>query len=179
MSKQELIDRIVHLLLTEFEPYSVSAADRAFLEKSTVAYLESKLRELRDEAVEKLEEEHTVQLAQIRAERIANQLWFQFQSQKETEPRRKAEEKAQLEQDQKTFNNAAKALRQFAVNQANFNVIRQTLGSDFTLSSIQVFGTIGPFCSVLRDRGEIESCWRLCSHSDSILSPLIMWMNAV
>jgi hypothetical protein len=48
-SKEKLINNIVHLLLTEFEPHHVTAGDRAFLERSTVSYLESKLKELQSE----------------------------------------------------------------------------------------------------------------------------------
>jgi hypothetical protein len=52
-SKQELIEKIVHLLLTEFEPYRVTAGDRAFLERSTVSYLEAKLQQLQSEVAAK------------------------------------------------------------------------------------------------------------------------------
>ena len=45
-NKKQLIDNIVHLLTTEFEPYTVSARDREFLEMATVEYLESKFKEL-------------------------------------------------------------------------------------------------------------------------------------
>jgi hypothetical protein len=47
--KQELIEQIVRLLLAEFEPYRVTAGDRAFLEQQTTGYLETKLRQLEDE----------------------------------------------------------------------------------------------------------------------------------
>jgi hypothetical protein len=49
-SKKELIDEIVRLLLTEFEPYRITAGDRNFLEQSTVTYLENKLQQLQNES---------------------------------------------------------------------------------------------------------------------------------
>ena len=54
-SKQELIDKVVHLLETEFDGRAsqVTAGDRAFLERSTVSYLESKLQQLQNEVEER------------------------------------------------------------------------------------------------------------------------------
>jgi hypothetical protein len=52
-SKKELIERIVHLLLTEFEPYNVSGKDRAFLEQSSLSYLQAKLQQLQSESAAK------------------------------------------------------------------------------------------------------------------------------
>jgi hypothetical protein len=53
-SKQQLIEQIVHLLLTQFEPYSVSTKDRAFLEQQSTEYLKNKLQELVDESADPL-----------------------------------------------------------------------------------------------------------------------------
>lgn len=50
---------------------------------------------------------------------------------------REPQRKAQLEQDGKTFAEAARTLRSFAVNEANFNIIRQTLGEGFSVYQIQ------------------------------------------
>jgi hypothetical protein len=50
-SKSELVGKITHLLLTEFEPIRVTAGDRDFLERSTVSYLENNLQELQNESV--------------------------------------------------------------------------------------------------------------------------------
>lgn len=52
-SKEELIKKIVHLLQTEFEPHRVTAGDLAFLERSTISYLEAKLQQLQSESAAK------------------------------------------------------------------------------------------------------------------------------
>jgi hypothetical protein len=57
-TKQQLIEKIIELLLREFEPHSVSARDREFLEMATVEYLENKLKELQAEAVANLRKQH-------------------------------------------------------------------------------------------------------------------------
>src|SRR6266581_309711 len=105
-TKQQLIDRIVHLLKTEFEPYSVSARDREFLEIATVEYLESKLKELQAETLAKLRKQHANnveeiedQVAKVQAERAADAAMFQLECQKQTEPQRKAEAEKKLAQD--------------------------------------------------------------------------------
>jgi len=77
------------------------------------------------------------QILQIQAERAAERALNQHYIRQAREPQRLAEEKAQLEQDRKTFTEAARTLRSFAVNEANFNVIRQTLGAGFSVYQIQ------------------------------------------
>jgi hypothetical protein len=140
MTKKQLIENIVQLLLTEFEPYSVSVRDREFLEIATIEYLENKLKELQAEAVTKLRKQHADNIEQIeervlraQAERAVDFAMFQ----RSREPQRKAAETAQLGLDRQTFADAAKTLRSFAVNEANFNVIRQTIGSGFSVFAIQ------------------------------------------
>jgi hypothetical protein len=83
-SKKELIDEIVRLLLTEFEPYRVTAEDRAFLEQSTVSYLESKLQQLQNESAAKKQARALVQqdpeLQRAQAELAAKQEEHAFES---------------------------------------------------------------------------------------------------
>jgi hypothetical protein len=76
-------------------------------------------------------------LLQIQAERAADAALFNLRRQREREPQRKAEAEAQLAQDRQTFTDAAKTLRTFGVNEANFNVIRQTLGEGFSVYAVQ------------------------------------------
>jgi hypothetical protein len=79
MSKKELIDSIVHLLQTEFEPpYSVvSARDRSFLEQSTVAYLETKLSEFQQpSAPGRRPKPVSPEVQQIQAERTWDRFFF-------------------------------------------------------------------------------------------------------
>lgn len=77
------------------------------------------------------------EIFRIRADSAADQALHQFRTQKAREPQRLAEEKAQLEKDRATFNEAAKTLRSFGLTEANFNVIRQILGSGFSVYQIQ------------------------------------------
>jgi mRNA-degrading endonuclease toxin of MazEF toxin-antitoxin module len=79
MSKKELIDSIVHLLQTEFEPpYSVvSARDRSFLEQSTVAYLETRLSEFQQpSAPGRRPKPVSPEVQQIQAERTWDRFFF-------------------------------------------------------------------------------------------------------
>jgi hypothetical protein len=77
------------------------------------------------------------ELIRIQAEREANRLWHQYETQQAREPKRKAEEKEQLAQDRKTFAEAAKSLRSFGLTEANFSVCRSTLGEGFSGYEIQ------------------------------------------
>jgi hypothetical protein len=52
------------------------------------------------------------------------------------QPKRDAEAKARLEQDQRTFQDAAKTLRSFGLTEANFNLIREVLGTGFSVHQI-------------------------------------------
>jgi hypothetical protein len=119
---------------------------RRTLERMSLEELEQAHRALiSNQEIEAKEEE----LLTIQAERAANAALRKYLLQKAREPQRKAEEKAQLEADRKTFADAAKTLRSFAVNDANFNVIRQTLGAGFSVYQIQQMlaangGTLSP-----------------------------------
>jgi hypothetical protein len=103
---------------------------RRTLEKMTTEQLEEAYKIVQLQAKEE-------ELLEIQAEREANRIWHQTEMEQAREPQRKAEAKAQLAQDRQTFADAAKTLRSFAVNEANFNVIRQTLGAGFSIYAIQ------------------------------------------
>ena len=77
------------------------------------------------------------EIFRIRADSAADQALHSFRMQKAREPQRLAEEKAQLEQDRKTFADAARTLRSFGITDANFNVTRQTVGTGFSVYQIQ------------------------------------------
>src|SRR6267142_122801 len=96
-----------------------------------------KLRQaLSAKSTEELEQIHSVilleateeELLRINAERAANKTLFELQRAREREPQRKAEAERQDKQDRATFNDAARTLRSFGLNEANFSVIRSTLG---------------------------------------------------
>jgi len=104
--------------------------------------LESMTKEQLETAYEAMQAQNHLQaqeqeLLRVNAECAAERAMYQYQKQQAHEPQRKAEEKAQLERDKKTFTDAAKTLRTFALNEANFTVIRSALGPNFTTYSIQ------------------------------------------
>jgi hypothetical protein len=76
-------------------------------------------------------------ILELQAARAADRAWHEYEMSQSREPQRQAEEKAQLERDRRTFQDAAKALRTFGATEANFNVVRQALGSSFSVSQIQ------------------------------------------
>jgi len=80
-----------------------------------------------------VQEENMRRVGEIRAEQLLHQLRMH----EATEPRRKAEAVKQEKQDRRTFADAAKTIRSFAPIEANFNLIRQTLGDGFSVHQIQ------------------------------------------
>src|ERR1700731_2600124 len=80
-----------------------------------------------------VQEENMRRVGEIRAEQLLHQLRMH----EAAEPRRKAEAVKQEKQDRRTFAHAAKTIRSFAANEANFNLIRQTLGDGFSVYQIQ------------------------------------------
>jgi len=125
MTRQEIID----VFIVRAAPAD-RAALRRKLDKMSLDELEEAYKVLQLQATED-------QLLEIQADRAAAAAMHKYQAQKAHEPQRKAEEKAQLTLDRQTFGNAAKTLRSFAVHDANFNVIRQTLGAGFSVYQIQ------------------------------------------
>ena len=71
------------------------------------------------------------------AESAAEDLRHHLRMQEVREPQRLAEEKFQLEQDRRTFADAARTLRSFGMTIANFNLIRQTVGENFSVYQVQ------------------------------------------
>jgi hypothetical protein len=199
--KQQLIAKIVHLLQTEFDgPASqVTSGDRAYLEQSSLSFLEGKLQQLQSEVTAKqqaralAQQDPGVQRAQAelaaRREELefesvwtgivrtaigdrvvqpneANKAiirgwinpgetpsfaWFKrileenpslvnqllWDSTDKFDPvKRQQAVAAQLEQDRETF---ADACRRFQIgnNEANFGIIRETLGEGFSVYQIQ------------------------------------------
>jgi len=168
LRRKEVINKIM--------TFAANTYTRAFLDGPhpktgkpySIAELETYLEQLWNEAKEKLDEEHVVRLAKIRAEQNADSILFQLQRQRETEPQRKAQVKRDLE----TFNNAAKTIRTFGVNQANFNVVRQTLGSGFSVYQIREM--LAAKASILSPPNQRElDQWesdRIEAHNESLLN---------
>ena len=130
-SKQELVDLL----------WARIGISRSELSTKTVAELESiltdhHLAQIRAEAAQAAEAADE-ELIQIQAERAAARAIHELEMSQAREPHRRAEVKAQLEQDRKTFEDAARTLRSFGVNEANFNVVRQTLGVGFSVHQIR------------------------------------------
>lgn len=125
MTRSELID----LFIVRAAP-----ADRQELRRTLEQMTKEQLEEAHKFIQLQAKEE---ELLQINAERAANVALYKHLQQQEREPQRKAEEKTLLEADRKTFAEAAKTLRSFAVNDANFSIIRKTLGAGFSVYQIR------------------------------------------
>ena len=125
MTRQEIIDLFIVRAAPADRPELRRKLDRMSLDELEEA---SKIIQLQGK------EE---QLLEIQADRAVTNAMYQYYKQREREPQRIAEEKALLETDRKTFAEAAKTLRSFALNDANFNVIRRTLGAGFSVYAIQ------------------------------------------
>jgi hypothetical protein len=89
----------------------------------TDAYVEA-VRLQGEAELEALREQHRDKAAAQMAEQAADYWAFQQQ----VEPQRKLEAEAVLARDRAAFDDAAKILRSFSRNQANFNLCRQVLG---------------------------------------------------
>jgi hypothetical protein len=141
MTRQEIIDVFIVRAAPADRP-----ALRQQLDRMPKQELEEAYEVLQTQAQIQAKEE---QLVQIQAQTAAERAIQKYYREQELEPQRQAAEKAQLEADRKTFADAAKTLRSFAVNDANFNVIRQTLGAGFSVYQIQQMlaangGTLSP-----------------------------------
>src|SRR6266700_2005884 len=129
MTKQEIVDVfIVRAASAEREGL------RQILEKMSKDELEMAHEALVAQFELQAREE---EIFRIRADSAADQALHSFRMQKAREPQRLAEEKAQLEQDRKTFADAARTLRSFGMTIANFNLIRQTVGENFSVYKVQ------------------------------------------
>jgi len=71
------------------------------------------------------------------AESAAEDLRHHLRMQEAREPQRKAEAEEQEKNDRATFKQAAKTLRSFGMTIANFNLIRQTVGENFSVYQVQ------------------------------------------
>jgi hypothetical protein len=118
-------DQIIDVFIVRTSPSGRQELRRT-LENMTKDQLEEAYRVIQLQATEE-------KLLQIEAERAADQTLFQLQRAREREPQRKAEEKS----DRQTFEDAARTLRSFGTTEANFSLIRQTLGPGFSVYQIQ------------------------------------------
>lgn len=88
------------------------------------------------EDIEREKLKHQEELRELRlrgqAERIADHEIFKLRKREWEEPQRQA----QLAKDRQTFIDASNMLRSFALIEANFNLIRSTLGEGFTVYAI-------------------------------------------
>src|SRR5947207_1960934 len=125
MNRQEVIE----LVVVRAAPH-----EQQQLRKTLSTYTTEELKQIEQvilsQAMSRMAED---ELIRIQAEIAAERELFRLSR----EPQRRAEAKAQLEQDRATFNDAARTLRSFGLNEANFSVIRSTLGPNFTTYSIQ------------------------------------------
>jgi hypothetical protein len=129
MTRQEIIDVfLIRAASSERDEL------RRILEKMTWAELEQAYDVIQ---VRTRLEATNEKLAQIAVDSAAERIWHEEGIRLAREPQRKAEATRQLAKDHKTFMQAAKTLRSFALNEANFNVIRSILGPNFTEYSIQ------------------------------------------
>ncbi len=129
--QQEQEDRqeIIELVLVRAAPH-----ERQQLRKTLSTYTTEELKQIEQaivsQAVSRVAED---ELIRIQAEIAAERELFRLSR----ESRRKAEAAQQEKKDRATFNNTAQTLRSFGLNEANFGVIRSTLGPNFTTYSIQ------------------------------------------
>ncbi len=94
-----------------------------------------------DQQVQPSPDEDDVEQAQerlfhIQAERAADRELFRLEMQRITEPQRRAEADRQEKKDRDVFAGAVNRYRTFGASEANFSLIRQTLGAGFSVFSI-------------------------------------------
>lgn len=128
--RQEIIDVFIvraapverDVLRVQLEKLSLAELEQAY----QVAQAQTQLRQTDEE------------LDRIVVERQADRILHEESMRIAREPQQRAEAEAQLEVDRKMFVDAAKTLRSFGMTEANFNVIRHTLGvGGFTVYDIQ------------------------------------------
>jgi hypothetical protein len=129
MTRNEIIELVVVRAAPE-EQQSL----RRVLSTYTTEELKQVEQAMVSQAVSKVAED---KLIRIQAERAADRALHELHVRKLREPQRKAEAERQEKQDRETFTQAAKTLRSFSVNQANFNVCRTTLGEGFSTFQIE------------------------------------------
>jgi hypothetical protein len=123
--RQELIELFVIRATPAEQPEMRRKLERMTLDELEEAYKFVQVQAAEDE------------LIRINAERAANKALNQYRVHKEREPQRLAEQKALLEADRKTFQVAARNLQSFSLIEANFSLIRSTLGPGFSEYDIQ------------------------------------------
>lgn len=78
--------------------------------------------------LETIRDQHAEALSRARAERNADAILFKHRQDMDREPQRQTEAAASLARDRAAFDQAAKQLRSFARNDANFHLCRRVLG---------------------------------------------------
>ena len=147
-NKSELISDILQI--------APEHADERFLQTKTISELEVILHQAKLAEIEMLRE----QRIRAQAEAAAARVIFQLNQQAALEPQRKAQAEARLKEDRKTFEDAAKTLRSFGINEANFNTTRQTLGEGFSVYVIQQMLTANRAMLSPPTQEELNQCER-------------------
>jgi hypothetical protein len=172
-SKEQIINEIIRILKTEFDgPASViTAADQAFLGKSTNGWLESKLQQLQAEVLAK---DHTAaqeKLARVQGERNADHILWRLKMDQAAEPERRAEAAKQKARDREVF--AAVCHNHLVANiEANFSLLRNLLGIDFTEYSAAQAITSGAVRLAPARQAELNQ-WeseRIEAHNETLLN---------
>lgn len=127
-NKSELIDNIL-----EYGNHWGTNPDRKLLEQKSVSELQHVLLDAANRYRTEVEDQNI----QIRAEAEAKKTIAQLELQESRRPEHEAKQRQQLESDKKTFASAARTLRSFGQTEANLNLIRQVIGSGFTVSDIR------------------------------------------
>jgi len=118
---------IIHVLLVRTAPVERPQLRRT-LEMKPTEELEQMHREI-------VLEETEVEISRVQAERAADRIFHDLHMDKARQPQREAEHKKQLAEDRKTFDQTC---RQYHIGgtDANFGLIRSTLGPGFTTFQI-------------------------------------------
>ncbi len=130
MDRQEQEDRqeVIELVCVRAPVH-----ERQQLRKTLSTYTTAELKQIEQAILSRAHAQVAEEeLIRLQAEGAADQALFELDRYRQHEPQRRA----QLVQDKQTFSDSAKTLR-FGVNEANFSVIRSTLGPNFTTHSIQ------------------------------------------
>jgi hypothetical protein len=170
MNKEELVNQIIPLL--RLATPAEESRMRSGLETNSLTELRLFLEVVSSRGYQKeLDELAEDQMLQINAGRAADLAIFKLQRDQATAPQRKQAFSAQLIQDKQTFADAARTLHSFAINDANFHLVRQTLGEGFSLYAIQQMlaangAILSPPTQQELDEWESE---RIENHNDALL----------
>jgi vacuolar-type H+-ATPase subunit I/STV1 len=117
--KQQLIDDVMQYAQ---EHFGFGTVDRKILQSKNI----NELQEIFSDA-----------MLQVTAEAEAKKTVAWLELQESRKPQFEQQQKEQTDRDRKTFADAARTLRSFSQIEANFNILRQTLGFGFTVFGVQ------------------------------------------